>query len=115
MALSQRNGALLLVFVAAVCVELYQAQNVLGRCSCLSTIKFIKGNISDFQVLEVRPGCDRIELITSENSTEKFCMNTEGKMAKAYLKCWERKNKDESRKMECIDRKKKAEDRATED
>uniref|UniRef100_A0AAT9KF14 C-X-C motif chemokine 11 n=1 Tax=Amphiprion clarkii TaxID=80970 RepID=A0AAT9KF14_AMPCL len=119
MALSQRSCVLLLVFVAAVCIELYQAQNVLGRCSCPSTIKFIRGNMSDFQVLERRPGCDKTELvitlIRSENSTEKICMNTDGRMAKAFLKCWERINKDESRKMECIDRKRKAEDRTSED
>ncbi|KAA8594431.1 hypothetical protein FQN60_011566 [Etheostoma spectabile] len=47
--------------------------------------------------------------MTNENSTEKFCINTQGKMAKAFLKCWERINKDESRKMECIDRKRKSE------
>ncbi|XP_076585075.1 chemokine (C-X-C motif) ligand 18b [Chaetodon auriga] len=113
MALTQKSGALLLVVVAAVCIQLYQAHDFPGRCSCHDTIKFIKGNMSDFQVLERRPGCDKIELIVTmnnpDNSTEKICMNTEGKMAKAFLRCWERINKDESRKMECIDRKRKAE------
>uniref|UniRef100_A0A3Q1FFK8 Chemokine interleukin-8-like domain-containing protein n=1 Tax=Acanthochromis polyacanthus TaxID=80966 RepID=A0A3Q1FFK8_9TELE len=114
MALSQRNCVVLLVFVAAVCMELYQAQIVLGRCSCPVTIKFIKGNFSDFQVLERRPGCDKTELV-SENSTERICLNTMGNLAKAFLKCWERINKDESRKMECIERKRKADDRTSED
>ncbi|GAA6225847.1 chemokine (C-X-C motif) ligand 18b [Lates japonicus] len=113
MALSLKSSALLLVVVAAVCIGLYQAHELPGRCSCPNTIKFIKGNMSDFQVLEKRPGCDKTELIVtmggSDNSTEKFCMNTEGKMAKAFLRCWERINKDESRKMECIERKKRAE------
>ncbi|XP_078123989.1 C-X-C motif chemokine 9-like [Sander vitreus] len=113
MALSQKRCTLLLVVVAAVCIQLYQAQVSIGRCSCLNTIKFIRGNMSDFQVLERHPGCDNTELIVTmnnaDNSTEKICMNTEGKMAKAFLKCWERINKDESRKMECIDRKRKAE------
>ncbi|XP_056228022.1 chemokine (C-X-C motif) ligand 18b [Seriola aureovittata] len=111
MAMSQ-SCTLLLVVVAAVCVQLYQAHDFIGRCSCPNTIKFIKGNMSDFQVLEKRPGCDKTELIVTmnrqDNSTEKICMNTEGKMAKAFLRCWERINKDESRKMECIDRKRKA-------
>lgn len=39
------------------------AHDVPARCSCPSTIKFIRGNISDFQVLEKRSGCDRKELM----------------------------------------------------
>uniref|UniRef100_A0A671V0E4 Chemokine interleukin-8-like domain-containing protein n=1 Tax=Sparus aurata TaxID=8175 RepID=A0A671V0E4_SPAAU len=113
MALSQKSCTLLFVVVAAVCIQLFQAQDVSARCSCLSTIKFIKGNISDFQVLEKRSGCDRKELIVTinnaDNSTDQFCMNLGGRMAMAFLKCWERINKDESRKMECINRKKKTE------
>uniref|UniRef100_A0A3Q3IQF1 Chemokine interleukin-8-like domain-containing protein n=1 Tax=Monopterus albus TaxID=43700 RepID=A0A3Q3IQF1_MONAL len=113
MALSQKSFAFLMVGVAAVCIQLYQAHDVPGRCSCPNTIKFIKGNMSDFQVLESRNGCDKTELIVtmnwSDNSTERICLNTEGKMAKAFLKCWERINKDDSRKMECLDRKRKAE------
>ncbi|XP_047434612.1 chemokine (C-X-C motif) ligand 18b [Mugil cephalus] len=119
MALSQRNCAFLLVFVAAVWMECSQAQHFFGRCSCPNTVKFVKGNISDFEVLERRPGCDLTEVILTQsnanNSTERICMNTEGKMAKAFLRCWERINKDESRKMECIERKKRAEDKASKD
>ncbi|KAL7404086.1 hypothetical protein ABVT39_009267 [Epinephelus coioides] len=113
MALSQKSCTLLLAVLAAVCIQLYQAHDFIGRCSCPTTIKFVRGNMSDFQVLERFSGCDRTELIVtmsnSDNSTEKICINTEGKMAKAFMKCWERINKDESRKMECIDRKRKAE------
>ncbi|KAM9363420.1 chemokine (C-X-C motif) ligand 18b [Symphorus nematophorus] len=113
MALSQKSCTLLLAVVAAVCIQLYQAHDFPGRCSCHNTIKFIRGNMSDFQVLERRPGCDRTELIVTmssqDNSTVRLCINTDGKMAKAFLRCWERINKDESRKMECIDRKRKAE------
>ncbi|CAN9510021.1 unnamed protein product [Ophioblennius macclurei] len=119
MALSQRNCALLLLALAAVCVELYQAQHLPGRCSCPTSIKFIRGNMSDFQILERRPGCEKTELIVTmskaHNATEKVCINTEGKMAKAFLRCWEKINKDESRKTECLDRKRKAEDRTSED
>ncbi|KAK9540229.1 hypothetical protein VZT92_002695 [Zoarces viviparus] len=113
MASSQKRCLLLLVVGAAVCIQLYQAHDFIGRCSCLNTIKFIKGNMSDFKVLESRPGCDKTEFIVTmnnpDNSTENICLNTEGKLAKAFLRCWERINKDESRKMECIDRKRKAE------
>ncbi|CAK6969147.1 chemokine (C-X-C motif) ligand 18b [Scomber scombrus] len=113
MALSEKSWALFLVFVAAVCIELYEAHDVPGRCMCHRKIKFIKGNFSDFQVLERRPGCDSIELTVTmsnpDNSTVKICMDTEGKLAKAFLRCWERINKDKSRKMECIDRKRKSE------
>uniref|UniRef100_A0A672HB48 Chemokine interleukin-8-like domain-containing protein n=1 Tax=Salarias fasciatus TaxID=181472 RepID=A0A672HB48_SALFA len=119
MALSQLNCALLLLLLAAVCMEFYQAQHLPGRCSCPTSIKFIRGNMSDFQVLEKRPGCDRTELIVTvdkaHNSTERICMNTEGRMAKAFLRCWEKINKNETRKMECLDRKRKAEDRTSED
>nr|WEE66573.1 CXCL18b [Micropterus salmoides] len=111
--MAQKSFILLLIVVATVFIQLYQAQHSVGRCTCPNTIKFVKGNISDFKVLEVRPGCDKTELIVTmnkpDNSTEKTCLNTEGKMAKAFLMCWERINKDESRKMECIDRKRKAE------
>uniref|UniRef100_A0A8C5NE88 Chemokine interleukin-8-like domain-containing protein n=1 Tax=Gouania willdenowi TaxID=441366 RepID=A0A8C5NE88_GOUWI len=119
MSVCWRNAAFLLVFTAAVSLEFYQAQHIMGRCSCPTTIKNIRGNMSDFQVLEKRPGCDRIELIvtmsSSTNSTTKVCLNTEGRMAKAFLKCWERINKEESRKTECINRRRKAEDRTAED
>ncbi|KAM9857515.1 uncharacterized protein ACBR49_001134 [Aulostomus maculatus] len=113
MALTQRSCHVLLVVMAALCMDLYQAQNFPARCICPTTIKFVKGNISDFQVLENRPGCDQTELIVTmsnpDNPPEKICINTEGKMGKAYLRCWERINKDESRRMECINRKRKTE------
>ncbi|XP_035516962.1 chemokine (C-X-C motif) ligand 18b [Morone saxatilis] len=113
MALSQKSCALLLAVVAAVCIQLHQAHDFPGRCRCHTTVKFIRGNISDFHVYKRRPGCDKTELFVTldkaNNSTEDICMNTEGKMAKAFLRCWERINKEESRKIECIDRKRKAE------
>ncbi|XP_054461061.1 chemokine (C-X-C motif) ligand 18b [Anoplopoma fimbria] len=109
MASSQKRCLLLLVVVAAVCIQLYQAHDFIGRCSCFNTMKFIRGNMSDFKVIERHPGCDKTELIvtmnTPDNLTGRFCMNTEGRRARVLLKCWERINKDESRKMECIDRK----------
>ncbi|KAM9315212.1 chemokine (C-X-C motif) ligand 18b [Pholidichthys leucotaenia] len=117
----QKMFGLLLVFLAAVYIELHQAQDIPARCSCPETtyMKFIKGNMTNFQVFQKHPGCDKIEFIVTmskpDNSTEKVCINTNGKMAKAFLRCWERINKDESRKMECIDRKRKAEERASEE
>uniref|UniRef100_A0A665W1Q6 Chemokine interleukin-8-like domain-containing protein n=1 Tax=Echeneis naucrates TaxID=173247 RepID=A0A665W1Q6_ECHNA len=109
--MSQNSSTLLLV-VLTICVQLCQAHDFLGRCSCPKTIKFIKGNISDFQVLEKRPGCDKTELIVTmegkDSSTEKICMNTKGKMARAFLRCWEKINKDGNRKKECIDKNRKA-------
>ncbi|XP_041641671.1 chemokine (C-X-C motif) ligand 18b [Cheilinus undulatus] len=111
--LSGKSCALLLAFVAAVYIQLYQAHDIPDRCYCHEFITFIKANISDFQVHEQRSGCDRTELIltlhTAGNTTEEICMNTEKKMAKAFLKCWERINKDESRKRECTDRMRRAE------
>ncbi|XP_077380936.1 C-X-C motif chemokine 9-like [Festucalex cinctus] len=113
MALVVNSFALLLVVVAGFCIQLYRAHDFPGRCSCHNTIKFIRGNMSDFQVLEKRPGCDKTELIVTmsrpDNGTEKICMNTEGRLAKAFFRCWERINKDENRKIECIERKRKAE------
>ncbi|KAG7485039.1 C-X-C motif chemokine 11-like [Solea senegalensis] len=94
MAMSQKTATLLLFVVAAVYIELYQAQNLLGRCSCTNTIKFIRENITDFQVLEKRPACERTELIVTiaapNNSTQQVCMNIQGNMAKNFLMCWKR-------------------------
>ncbi|CAJ1053019.1 chemokine (C-X-C motif) ligand 18b [Xyrichtys novacula] len=111
--LTQKSCAFLLVVVAAVYIQLYQAHDIPARCYCPETIPFIRGNISDFQVYEKRPGCDKTELIftmsKADNSTEKICMNTGKKQAKAFLICWDRINKNETRKRECIDRMKRAE------
>ncbi|KAM4585331.1 C-X-C motif chemokine 11-like [Odontesthes bonariensis] len=119
MGLSQRNCALLLAVVVAVCIERYEAQHVMGRCLCPNMGKIIKGNITDFQVYEKWAGCDKTELIvtvnTLNNSTVQICLNTQRRIGIAFLKCWDRVNRDESRKMECIERKRRAEDRTSED
>lgn len=40
------------------------AQNTIpGRCWCPKSVKFTKGNMTDFQVLERHPGCDKTELM----------------------------------------------------
>ncbi|KAK1886098.1 C-X-C motif chemokine 9, partial [Dissostichus eleginoides] len=109
MSSSQKTCTLLLVVVAAVCIQLYQAQALIGRCSCTSVkLKNVKGNKTDFKFLEKRPGCDRTEFIVTkinrDNTTQEICVDTDGAMFKAFSKCWERINKDESRKMECINR-----------
>uniref|UniRef100_A0A3P9N550 Chemokine interleukin-8-like domain-containing protein n=1 Tax=Poecilia reticulata TaxID=8081 RepID=A0A3P9N550_POERE len=120
MGLSQRNGALLLVFVAAVCMEFYQAQHVVGiRCKCPSFSKILRSNFTDFQVTEARAGCDRVELtvtrIKLDNSTETLCMYPKRKLGLQILSCWERINKDKSRKTECLNKQRRLEDRASED
>lgn len=38
------------------------ALDLIGRCRCHETMKFIKGNFSDFNVWEKHPGCDKTEL-----------------------------------------------------
>ncbi|KAM9701310.1 uncharacterized protein ACNS7B_002992 [Menidia menidia] len=119
MDLSRRNGALLLAILAALCVELHVAQHVMGRCVCPATSKLVRGNMTDFQVHEKRPGCDKTELIvtvkTPANSTLEICLHTDRRFGQALLKCWGRINKDKSRKMECIEWRRKAEDRTSED
>ncbi|XP_016890378.1 putative LOC103383965 isoform X1 [Cynoglossus semilaevis] len=114
MALIQNSPVLLLFVVAAIYIQLDQAQNTIpGRCWCPKSVKFTKGNMTDFQVLERHPGCDKTELIVTmaeaDNSTAQICINTQGKMAKNFLKCWERIKKEESRKMECINKRRKTE------
>ncbi|CAL1602325.1 unnamed protein product [Knipowitschia caucasica] len=105
-----RKLAFLLFALAAVWVQLHQAQNIPIRCSCPGTVKFAP-NITDFEVKERRSGCDKTELIVTiavgNNSTIQRCLDPMGKLAKAYFRCWENKNKNESRKHECIERKKK--------
>ncbi|KAM4594083.1 chemokine (C-X-C motif) ligand 18b [Fundulus diaphanus] len=119
MGLSQRNCALLLVFVAAVCIEFYQAQHVVGRCKCPSFSRPKKINITGFQVIEKWAGCDRIELILTrinpDNTTVELCMHPRGKIGVNILNCWERINKEGSRKMECIDRFNGVEEKTSED
>uniref|UniRef100_A0A8C6TPZ4 Chemokine interleukin-8-like domain-containing protein n=1 Tax=Neogobius melanostomus TaxID=47308 RepID=A0A8C6TPZ4_9GOBI len=108
-----RRFALLLVALAAVCIQIHQAQNILIRCSCPQTVKMTKLNVTDFEVLERRSGCDKTELIVTvtvaENSTQRLCLDPAGRMAMAYFKCWENKNKNETRKHECLFRKKRIE------
>ncbi|KAG8015012.1 hypothetical protein GBF38_022247 [Nibea albiflora] len=102
MALSQKSYALLLVFVAAVCIQFYQAEAgvIPGRCSCRHAVMYIKGNISDFQVLEKRPACNKVELFVTwnkaDNTTDKICLDTDGKLAKAFLGCWQSSLTDEA-------------------
>ncbi|KAK5866352.1 hypothetical protein PBY51_020549 [Eleginops maclovinus] len=108
MSSSKKTCTLLLVVLAAVCIQLYQAQASIGRCSCQSTVKTVKGVKSDFKFLDKRPGCDQMEFIVTrinpDNTTQEFCVVTDGRMAKAFGKCWEKINKDENRKMECINK-----------
>ncbi|XP_034543919.1 chemokine (C-X-C motif) ligand 18b [Notolabrus celidotus] len=111
--ISKKNCAFLLVVVAAVYIQLYQAtHDIPDRCYCPEVINFIKGNMSDFQVYDRRSGCDKTELIVTmnklDNTTEKLCMNTQKKFGMAFVKCWDRINRTESRKSECIDKMKRA-------
>uniref|UniRef100_A0A3P9HVT1 Chemokine interleukin-8-like domain-containing protein n=1 Tax=Oryzias latipes TaxID=8090 RepID=A0A3P9HVT1_ORYLA len=108
MGLTKKDGALLLAVVAAVCIQLYQAQHVVGRCRCYEEVRLmaIKRNITDFQVKEKSAACSKIQLIVTfmeANSTAvERCVKPQGYKAKQILKCWEGINKNESRKMECI-------------
>lgn len=103
----------MLVALAAALFQIYQAQNIAIRCSCPKTTKFTKDNVTDFEVLEPRSGCDKTEVIFTvakgENVTEKKCMDPTAKMGFAVLKCWENKNKNETRKHECLARLKRQE------
>uniref|UniRef100_A0A1A7WUW9 Chemokine interleukin-8-like domain-containing protein n=1 Tax=Iconisemion striatum TaxID=60296 RepID=A0A1A7WUW9_9TELE len=119
MAFSQRNVALLLVFVAAVCVELYQGQYVVGRCKCPEVQRVSRINVSDFEVIEKTPTCDKIQVILTsvkpDNTTEQICVDPLAMIARGFLRCWQRINKDTSRRMECIERRRKAEKKTSED
>ncbi|XP_055078749.1 C-X-C motif chemokine 9-like isoform X2 [Periophthalmus magnuspinnatus] len=102
--------AFFLAALAGVWVQIYQAQSIQMRCTCAKSVKYAT-NITDFKVIERRSGCDKPELVVTvavgNNSTE-LCLSPDGKLAKAFFRCWE-KNKNETRKHECIDRKKKPE------
>ncbi|XP_046900029.1 C-X-C motif chemokine 11-1-like [Hypomesus transpacificus] len=109
MTFSPKACGLLLVVLAAVCIQLYDAQFVPARCNCQGTIKFTAEIISDFQVFEKSPNCDHTEIIiTLQEDNVKRCLNLQGKLAKAFLHCWNRINKDESQKMTCLNRRNKA-------
>uniref|UniRef100_A0A1A8BBS9 Chemokine interleukin-8-like domain-containing protein n=2 Tax=Nothobranchius kadleci TaxID=1051664 RepID=A0A1A8BBS9_NOTKA len=119
MAFFQRNVALLLVVVAAVCIQLHQGMYVVGRCKCPKVQKVPRINVSDFEVIEKSPSCDNTEVILTsvkpDNSTEQICVDPSTKVAQGFQKCWDRIQKDASRKMECIERKRKAETRSSDD
>ncbi|KAF6719768.1 hypothetical protein FQA47_000504 [Oryzias melastigma] len=108
MGLAKKDGALLLAVVAAVCIQLYQAQYVVGRCRCYNLIRLkdVKGNITGFEVKEKSAACNKMEFIVTvmePNSTAvERCVKPLGPKAKLILNCWDRINKNESRKMECI-------------
>uniref|UniRef100_A0A1A8S7R1 Chemokine interleukin-8-like domain-containing protein n=1 Tax=Nothobranchius rachovii TaxID=451742 RepID=A0A1A8S7R1_9TELE len=108
MAFSQRNVALLLVVVAAVCIELHQGHIIVGRCKCPQVQNVPRINVSDFEVTEKSPACDKIEVILTsvkpDNSTEQICVDPSARIALAFQRCWNSINKDKSRKMECIEK-----------
>uniref|UniRef100_A0A3Q2CUX7 Chemokine interleukin-8-like domain-containing protein n=1 Tax=Cyprinodon variegatus TaxID=28743 RepID=A0A3Q2CUX7_CYPVA len=122
MGLSQRNCALLLVFVAVVWIELSQAHPtwLIGRCQCPRFSRGINfSNITDFKVIEKWAGCDKTEIILTriqpDNNTKEMCMNPSLKIGLSLSSCWKRINKDESRKMECIEGLKRPEKKTSED
>uniref|UniRef100_A0A3Q3BD69 Chemokine interleukin-8-like domain-containing protein n=1 Tax=Kryptolebias marmoratus TaxID=37003 RepID=A0A3Q3BD69_KRYMA len=114
MSLSQRNSAFLMVFMSAVCIELLQSTYVIGRCECPEVQRVSKINVTDFKVIEKSATCAKTELILTQikldNSTQQICVDTLTRIAKNFLRCWERIQKDESRKTECIEKKRKADE-----
>uniref|UniRef100_A0A1A8GAH8 Chemokine interleukin-8-like domain-containing protein n=1 Tax=Nothobranchius korthausae TaxID=1143690 RepID=A0A1A8GAH8_9TELE len=119
MAFFQRNVALLLVVVAAVCIELHQGQYVPGRCKCPQVQRVYRINVSDFEVIEKSPTCDKTQVILTsvkpDNSTEQICVDPLAKIAQGFLRCWNRIQKDTSRRMECIERRRRAETKSSDD
>uniref|UniRef100_A0A667XQ02 Chemokine interleukin-8-like domain-containing protein n=1 Tax=Myripristis murdjan TaxID=586833 RepID=A0A667XQ02_9TELE len=114
MAFSLKTCTLALLVVAAFYAQLHEATFVPGsRCLCDQTIKFTPDTIKDFKITEKRPGCEKTEVVVTiekqDMSKENVCLSLEGKLAKAFMMCWNRINKDESQKMNCLNRRKKAE------
>ncbi|KAK7929844.1 hypothetical protein WMY93_006239 [Mugilogobius chulae] len=105
MSAAMRNLCFLLIALAGVCVQIYQAQDIKYRCVCPVPAKFAV-NITDFRVIEKRSGCDKTELVvtvaTGNNSTAERCLDTTKKFGIAMLKCWDNKGRNETRKHECI-------------
>ncbi|KAM4611964.1 interleukin-8-like [Polymixia lowei] len=112
MAFSTMTRALLLLVVVAVCIQLREAQFIPGaRCVCQTTVKYVPGPISDFRVIESGPSCDTTQVIvtlTRSDVSRDVCLSPEGKLARAFVMCWNKINRDESQKMTCLNRRKKA-------
>ncbi|XP_078138730.1 chemokine (C-X-C motif) ligand 18b [Centroberyx gerrardi] len=109
MAFSPKTSSLLLGFVIAVCIQLYEAQFVPGtRCSCEQTVNYTRGPFSDFRVIENAQGCDKVEVIVTkkhpDNSTEDVCLNPTARLGKAFLICWRKINRDNGQKVICVKR-----------
>ncbi|KAJ3614345.1 hypothetical protein NHX12_017919, partial [Muraenolepis orangiensis] len=63
-----------------------------ARCVCHKTVRYTAENITDFQVIEKGPSCATIQVIITldnpDNSTEGLCLNPAGRLAKAFIICW---------------------------
>ncbi|KAM8842766.1 uncharacterized protein ACB058_014340 [Synchiropus picturatus] len=103
--------ALLLLVAAAFCSQIFQAHEVTGRCLCENTKQYRGApNVTDFHALDKRPGCDKREMIVwmrqDNNDTTPICLKVNEKMAIKFFACWNRIDKNETRKMECLRRSK---------
>ncbi|CAL8389510.1 unnamed protein product [Arctogadus glacialis] len=109
MAFSLKHLILLLVAAVAVCIKLNDAQFIPSdRCLCHNTVRRTSENITDFQIIQRGPSCDTTQvIITIENSNNRIaelCLNTQGLLAKAFIKCWNRIKKDDSKKVTCLNK-----------
>ncbi|CAL8333674.1 unnamed protein product [Lota lota] len=119
MASSLKHCIFLLVAAIAVGIELNNAQFIPGaRCVCHKTARYTSENITDFQIIQSGPSCAATQVIitveNSNNRTDALCLNPEGRLARAFIMCWDRVNRDDSKKVTCLNKRKKSPAKVTE-
>ncbi|KAG7275339.1 hypothetical protein CRUP_035966 [Coryphaenoides rupestris] len=88
----------------------YSPQYIPGRCVCPKTVKYTSENITDFQIIEPGPSCSSMQVIvtlwTADNSTNMLCLDPARRLAMAFINCWKKINREESKKVTCLNKRK---------
>ncbi|XP_066549688.1 C-X-C motif chemokine 3 [Amia ocellicauda] len=85
-----------------------EAQFVPTRCMCVKSETIFRRRFTNFTVIEKGSHCKNTEIIlTLDKSGHQVCLSPDGQRGQRLLKCWNRINKDESKKKKCIRRRQK--------
>ncbi|KAJ8416003.1 hypothetical protein AAFF_G00380250 [Aldrovandia affinis] len=98
---------------AALCLQLHHARvgesvYVPIRCLCPETNVFVpEVLIADFSITEKGAHCESDEIIVTLKNTMKACLSPGENQGQKLIRCWNRINKDENKKMSCLRRRKR--------
>ncbi|XP_036406892.1 interleukin-8-like [Megalops cyprinoides] len=103
-----RSSTFLLASV--ICLQLYQAEvgesmHIILRCACPESNKFIPDALANFTIIEKGAHCPSDEIIvTLQKNNKEVCLSPSERQGQHLLNCWQRINKDESKKAACLRR-----------